>query len=254
MMLVTTFCYISIVSQTIFYEATVFNRLDGKFERKARLKSTLIAAGPPALACFLCAICTTIPLFDSSVESFRLILKIAYTTMAVGFAHVFLFLPVALSVATPEAVSYATLRLRRRFTKQTPQPPSPEVHFDGGVNILQEPEPIELANNQVHFAARSPAQRHDSISSRVSLRFHHKNACLRAVLHSLPSPIESVTSEEEKAHATEDLQPSSDPAQYDSLKNLSISAQQSEDRAEHEYTLGTQGSLPDRPEATTSTH
>ena len=170
--------------------------------------------------------------------------------MLVGFVHVFIFLPVALRVATPEAVSYATLRLRRRFLKQTPQPSSPEMHFDGGVNIVPEAEVTELANNQVHFAARSPVQRSESPNSRASLRFHHKNAGLRAVLHSLLSPIESVTSEEEKKHA-ENPQPN-DPTRYDSLKNLSISAQQSEDRAEHEFIPGSRGPHPNEPETSTS--
>lgn len=135
----------------------------------------------------------------------------AYTVIPVGLLHVILFVPVALSSATPEAFLSATLRLRHRLNKKRKsESPAPSVHFDGGASVPQIPDP---PNDQVLFVARNPVERTSSTSS---LRLHLKNAGLKAMLNSLPTPEPEAIPEETGVNSN----PNGDDP--DSLTNIEI--------------------------------
>ncbi|OQV21105.1 hypothetical protein BV898_04869 [Hypsibius exemplaris] len=225
LVLVSVFCFVSIASQMLFYEATIFTRLSGKVKSKTRLKSTMISGGPPALACAVCAITTLVPFFDSTSEMFRVILRVSISTISLALVHVFLFLPVSLSLGTPEVFSTATLRLRNRFRRRQADTTSPEIYYDGGVgghhqvNPIHDDSPLPLPNDQVHFVARNPVSPLQRASSTSSTRIDLKNEGLRAVLDSLSSPAESVRVVEEEPEVS--TNPNGE-ADYDSLRHLQL--------------------------------
>ncbi|XP_055328419.1 patched domain-containing protein 3-like isoform X2 [Paramacrobiotus metropolitanus] len=196
LLLIVLFCILAIVCQIVYYTAAKFVQFSAQRKRKARLKATMISSGPACLACGLCAIGIFVPFFASSVEVFRDLLKVAYTSVPVGLVHAFLFVPVALSAATPESLTSYTMRLRRRLRRKPAQLSHDSLHYDGGSGSgAAQPAAVnpEPPNDQVHFVARHNPPVLPNTSSTLtagsvnSVRLHYKNAELRAVLESLPS-------------------------------------------------------------------
>lgn len=125
----------------------------------------------------------------------------------------FLFVPVVLSTATPEALSSASLKLRRHLTRRKAAN-SQSAQYDGGESLPHPPDP---PNDQVLFVARNPLERNGSTSS---LRLHLKNVGLRAMLGSLPSPEPSIILEESVVNTNPNGEDDND-----SLANVEIPVQ-----------------------------